>query len=174
MAEPDAAVVYCEWTMEFKNVSSQQREARAQVAVPPGAVVSRVTLWIDGEEREAAFGPRAQTRAAYREVAVGFPVPANGGVMKVKPGITAPLLLDSTERGQFVCPRFLERNFSVPSSLRHELWIASPQRLSIGEVEAAKPVSPEKPFTLRNSWSEAEISRLRESIRRARRNEREE
>jgi hypothetical protein len=184
VAEPDPAVVYCEWTMEFKNISSQPREARAQVAIPPGAVVSRVTLWINGEEREAAFGGRAQTRAAYQEVAVVqrrdpilvttcgpdrvlvqcFPVPPNGGVMKVKLGVTAPLLLDAPERGQFVWPHFLERNFSVPSNFRHELWIASPQRLSDGNTEAAKPVSPEKPFTLRQSWREADASRAIKSV----------
>ena len=39
VAEPDAALVYCEWTMEFKNVSGRQREARAEIALPPGAVV---------------------------------------------------------------------------------------------------------------------------------------
>lgn len=52
ITEPDAALAYCEWTMEFKNVSAEQREARAQIALPPGAVVSRLTLWINGEERE--------------------------------------------------------------------------------------------------------------------------
>lgn len=178
VAEPDAALVYCEWIMEFKNVSSQQREARAQVALPPGAVVSRVTLWIDGEEREAAFGGRAQTRAAYQEVAVQqrrdpilvttcgpdrvlvqcFPVPPNGGVMKVKIGVTAPLILDAAERGEFVWPHFLERNFAVNTSLRHELWMASPQRLKSGKIEAAQPASAESPFALHESVSEDELA----------------
>lgn len=184
VAEPDAALVYCEWTLEFKNVSSQQREARAQVALPPGAVVSRVTLWIDGEEREAAFGGRAQTRAAYQEVAVRqrrdpilvttcgpdrvlvqcFPVQPNGGVMKVKLGITAPLLLNSAERGEFVWPRFLERNFAINSNLRHELWIASSQRMKNGKVEAATPTAPNQPFALHDSLSEDELAGSSRSI----------
>ena len=70
VAEPDAALVYCEWTLEFKNISTQPREARAQIALPPGAVVSRLTLWINGEEREAAFGGRSQVKEAYKEVVV--------------------------------------------------------------------------------------------------------
>ena len=56
-----AAVGYVEWTMVFKNGSSLQHEARAIVALPPGGTVSRLTLWIDGEEREAAFGGRASS-----------------------------------------------------------------------------------------------------------------
>lgn len=184
VAEPDAALVYCEWTMEFKNASTQQREARAQVALPPGAVVSRVTLWINGEEREAAFGGRAQTRAAYQEVAVQqrrdpilvttcgpdrvlmqcFPVPPNGGVMKVKLGITAPLLLDTPTGGQFVWPHFLERNFSVNAALHHDLWIASPRQLSAGKIEAVKPAASNQPFTLHESLSELEFAQTIKTV----------
>ena len=65
---PEAALAYVEWTLEFKNDSRLQREARAQIALPPGAVVSRLTLWIDGEERDAAFGGRSQVKTAYKEV----------------------------------------------------------------------------------------------------------
>lgn len=64
---PEAALAYLEWTLEFRNDSILQREARAQIALPPGAVVSRLTLWIDGEEREAAFGGRSQVKTAYKE-----------------------------------------------------------------------------------------------------------
>ena len=144
--EPAAGLAYCEWTMEFKNVSAVQREARAEVALPPGAVVSRVTLWIDGEEREAAFGGRVQTRAAYREEAVirrrdpllvttcgpdrvlvqCFPIQPSGGVMKIKLGITAPLMLDTMAEGRLIWPRFLERNFGIAPTLKHSLWIQQP------------------------------------------------
>ncbi len=150
VAEPDAAVVYCEWTMEFKNVSRQQREARAQIALPPGAVVSRLTLWVNGEEREAAFGGRSQARLAYQQVAVQqrhdpvlvttcgpdralmqcYPVPPDGGTMKVRVGITAPLVLESPGRGAFQWPEFLERNFKVPQEFKHAAWIESPMKIS--------------------------------------------
>src|SRR6185369_17616494 len=70
VAEPDSATVYCEWTLEFKNVSSLDREARAQISLPPGGVVSRLTLWVNGEEREAAFSGRSHVREAYQQVAV--------------------------------------------------------------------------------------------------------
>ena len=66
--DSDAGLAYIEWTLSFKNSSATQREARAQVQLPPGGVVSRLTLWVNGEEREAAFAGRTQTRQAYQTV----------------------------------------------------------------------------------------------------------
>ena len=54
----DAGLAYIEWTLEFKNYFDRDREARAQVTLPRGGVVSRVTLWVHGQEREAAFAGR--------------------------------------------------------------------------------------------------------------------
>ena len=147
--DSEAALAYSEWTLEFKNDSLVQREARAQIALPPGAVVTRLTLWIDGEEREAAFSGRAQVKAAYKEVVQQrrdpvlvttcgpdrvllqcFPVPPNGGRMKVRAGITAPLVLTSQTNGVFCWPHFLERNFSLREELKHSLWLESGQPLA--------------------------------------------
>jgi hypothetical protein len=177
VAEPDAGVVYCEWTMEFKNVSKQQREARAQIALPPEAVVSRLTLWVNGEEREAAFGGRSQTREAYQKVAIQqrrdpvlvttcgpdrvlmqcFPVPANGGTMKVRVGITAPLALESAGRGAFQWPEFLERNFKVAPDFKHAVWMESPMKIS--SVNNALVATPNgKKFSLHGNLAEGSLS----------------
>jgi hypothetical protein len=178
VAEPEASLVYCEWTMEFKNISQQPREARAQIALPPGAVVSRVTLWINGEEREAAFSGRAQVREAYQEVAVVrrrdpvlvttcgpdrvlaqcFPVPPDGGVMKVRIGITAPLGLESPDRGHFVWPRFLERNFGIGPDLKHALWIESPTALPPAKGGSSPAPTGARPFAVHESVSETELA----------------
>ncbi len=178
ITEPDAALAYCEWTMEFKNVSAEQREARAQIALPPGAVVSRLTLWINGEEREAAFGGRAQVRQAYQEVAVVrrrdpvlvttcgpdrvlmqcFPVPPNGGVMKLRVGITAPLLLDAADKGRFLWPRFIERNFRVAEDFKHSLWIESPMSLACAEQAASMTHSTSNQFAVRLALPEAKLA----------------
>jgi hypothetical protein len=143
----DAALGYLEWTMVFRNSSQAQREARAQIALPPGAVVSRVTLWIDGEEREAAFAGRRQVREAYQAVvrqrrdpvlvtSAGpdrismqlFPVPPSGE-MKVRIGMTMPLGLASAHEAALRLPYFHERNFDVRDDLRHGVWIESKARL---------------------------------------------
>ena len=139
----NAALGYLEWTLVFKNTAPIAREARSQIALPPGAVVSRLTLWIDGEEREAAFAGRGEVRAAYQSVVrrnrdpvlvttVGqdriamqlFPVPPNGE-MKVRVGMTVPLALRSQQEGVLRLPYFHERNFDTGDLLRHSVWIES-------------------------------------------------
>lgn len=140
---------YLEWIMEFKNTSKLDREARAQILLPPEAVVSRLTLWINGEEREAAFAGAAEVRAAYQEVAVRqrrdpvlvtwsgkdrvlmqcFPVPRQGGTMKVRIGITAPWALEATNQAHLRLPHFLERNFQLSPELKHSVWLEATGRL---------------------------------------------
>src|SRR5262249_8616545 len=104
----DDATAYLEWIVEFRNSEPLDREVRVQLALPPGGVVSRATLWVNGEEREAAYGGRGEVRQAYQRVAVqqrrdpllvttkgadrvlaqAFPVRGNGGRVKVKVGTT--------------------------------------------------------------------------------------
>jgi hypothetical protein len=147
--DPVAALAYVEWTLEFKNDGMLEREARAQVQLPPGGVVSRLTLWINGEEREAAFGGRSQVKAAYKEVVARrrdpvlvttcgpdrvlvqcFPVPRDGGRMKTRIGFTVPLTLTDLENGYLRLPHFLERNFSLGQEFHHSLWVESKGALS--------------------------------------------
>ena len=59
-----AAVAYVEWTFELKNDAPVPREARAELALPPGGVVSRVTLWIDGQSSARRRSPGATSPAA--------------------------------------------------------------------------------------------------------------
>ena len=141
---------YTEWILEFRNDhESRQREARAEVQLPPGGVVSRLTLWVHGEEREAAFAGRGEVRAAYQQVAVAqrrdpvlvttsgpdrvlmqcFPVPPKGGTMKVRLGITAPLTPLGAQEVAFVWPRIVERNFAFAETLKHHVWLESPQKI---------------------------------------------
>lgn len=141
---------YTEWTLEFRNDhASRQREARAEIQLPPGGVVSRLTLWVHGEEREAAFAGRGEVRTAYQQVAVAqrrdpvlvttsgpdrvllqcFPVPPQGGTMKVRLGVTSPLTPLGPEEVAFVGPRLVERNFALAEGLEHHLWLETPQRI---------------------------------------------
>ncbi len=139
--EEGPRLAYGEWTMEFSNAHPNDQEARGQVLLPPGACVSRLTLWVNGEPQEAAFAANAQVKAAYREVVtverrdpvlvtqVGpdrvlvqcFPVPPDGGRIKIRLGMTAPL----DDAGRLWQPSFLERNFSMSEGLRHALWVQS-------------------------------------------------
>lgn len=130
-------IAYGEWTMVFKNSSSNPQEARCQVRLPRDGRVSRLTLWVNGEPREAAFSTVSKVKAAYKAVAVVqrrdpvlvnvvgpdtvmvqcFPVPAHGE-MKIRFGVTAPL-----DGGRWEMPRIVERNFGTSSALEHAVWL---------------------------------------------------
>jgi hypothetical protein len=109
-ADPEARVAVYEWTMRFRNDTNDPQEARADIRIPTDAVVHKVSLWVNGEERPAAFGHPQKVREAYQSVAVVqrkdpllvtmpapghvlaqcFPVPAHGE-MQIRIGVTSPL-----------------------------------------------------------------------------------
>lgn len=145
--DADSALAHGEWTLEFHNVHCNAQDARCQMLLPPGACVSRLTLWINGEPREAAFGARSQVTQAYQETVaqrrdpvlvnmVGpdrvltqcFPVPPNGS-MKIRLGITAPL--DAQAPAALFMPLIVERNFSIPAGISHAVWVQAPQALEV-------------------------------------------
>jgi hypothetical protein len=141
--DPDLLYGYVEWTMTLRNSEAWPLEGRATLQLPPGGVVSRVTLWINGEEREAAFAGRAAATKAYESVAIVqrrdpilvttagpdrvrlrcFPVPGQGE-MKFRLGMTFPLRpTPDGAAADLVLPSIVEANFAIPSSLEHHLWI---------------------------------------------------
>ncbi|HEY0375861.1 MAG TPA: VIT domain-containing protein [Pyrinomonadaceae bacterium] len=176
--DADAAVGYVEWTLTFKNVSDAQREVRAQVQLPPGGVVSRLTLWVNGEPREAAFAGRDRTRAAYQEVVhverrdpvlvttsgrdrvlvQAYPVPPRGGELKLRFGVSAPLVLEDRSRALLRLPHFLDRNFGIPEEVKHSVWVESkrPLRAESNRMRAERPA--ENLYALRGAYGDAELS----------------
>jgi hypothetical protein len=182
----DDAVAYLEWTVEFRNTGLLDREARLQLALPPAGVVSRATLWVNGEEREAAYGGRGEVRAAYQRVAVqqrrdpllvttkggdrvqaqAFPVPRNGGTIKFKLGITAPLELMDPSNARLVLPAIVDRNFSFAPDVSHSVWIESKQPLaaSIPGLTASRV----GPFRISGAVDDRNLSRTRQVINVAR------
>ncbi len=132
----DSELAYQEWTMEISNAQATAQEGRFQVLLPPGSVVSRLTLWVNDEPREAAFAHKSKVTEAYRSVAVVqrkdpvlvrwispdrffvqcFPIPANGGVMKFRIGFISPV-----EDGRLKLPLIAERNFEVSKRLAHTI-----------------------------------------------------
>jgi len=144
-----AGLAYLEWTFEFVNQSDRQREARTQILLPVDGVVSRLTLWVNGEEREAAFAGRAEVREAYEKIVRQrrdpvlvttsgpdrvlmqcFPVPPDGGTMKTRLGITIPLSMLDEVNGKLQLPRMIERNFNLAHDLEHAVWIESKSELA--------------------------------------------
>jgi hypothetical protein len=180
--DAQAALGYVEWALVFKNDAGWQQEARAHVALPPGGVVSRLTLWVNGEEREAAFAGRGQVTAAYESVVRTkrdpvlvtssgpdrvqvqcFPVPPNG-TMKIRLGITAPLTRVEADNGWFRLPRILERNFAVAADAKHSIWIESKEPLTSTAVVLKAEQPNANLFGLRGQLSHRALSQEFPSI----------
>ena len=143
---------YQEWTCVFTNQSNEPGEARFQAQLPPQGVVSRLTLWVNDEPREAAFSSVANVKAAYKDVVVVqrrdpvlvnvcgpdrvfvqcFPVPANGGKMKIRLGITSPIA-----NGSVLLPYLLERNFTLSGSLEQQVWMQGSAPFTCQQPELA-------------------------------------
>jgi len=144
----ESGLSYTEWVLEFANDNPDVNEARCVIAMPPGSVASRLTLWINGVECEAAFGGVGQVKAAYQDVAIVrrqdpallsnpakgevflqcFPVPAFGK-MKVKIGVTAPLQ-SLGGKSFLMLPRIADENFTVAPRFFHQISAESQRALS--------------------------------------------
>jgi hypothetical protein len=180
----DDAVAYLEWTVEFRNSEALAREARLQLALPPGGVVSRATLWVGGEEREGAYGGRREVREAYQRVAVqqrrdpllvttkgadrvlaqAFPVPARGGTIKFKIGITAPLELIGPSKARLVLPALVDRNFSFAADMSHGVWIEGKQALAASAPGLMASRVDDRLFRITGAIGDRDLARTRQAI----------
>ncbi len=178
--DADAALGYLEWTLIFRNESSGMQEALSQIQLPPNAVVSRLTLWINGEEREAAFARSSKVIEAYDTITATrrdpalvtvtgkdriqlkcFPVPANGE-MKVRIGITVPLVLETSTTGYIAMPYIQDLNYSV--SAAHSIWVESKGKLEIANA-AFKQEARDGIFGVRGRLSNSQLIEIGSPIK---------
>lgn len=175
------AIAYLEWTMEFRNQSAVQREARAQITMPSGAVASRLTLWINGQEQPAAYGKRSQVTQAYQQVAVRqrrdpallnsagpdrvllqcFPI-GPGGSLKTKVGITVPLVFRGGQ-AYLQLPHISERNFTISPELRHNIWVESQARVET-HCAALAATQGAKAIEVRGALSDRQLQNPGEAV----------
>jgi Vault protein inter-alpha-trypsin domain len=182
-ADADGGGGYMQWTLVFSNDSLQQSEARAEIQLPPGAVVSRLTLWVNGEEREAAFAGRSQVREVYERIVrqqrdpvlvttAGrdrilvqcFPVPPQGE-MKIRVGITVPLLLEDRGMALLLLPHFNSRNFRIPDEFKHSVWIESKREMDTANTELVVEQPSADVYALRGQVKDDELAGPKTSIR---------
>ncbi|MEK7724944.1 MAG: VIT domain-containing protein, partial [Acidobacteriota bacterium] len=179
----EASLGYLEWTFIYKNNSTWQREAVGEIKLPKNGVVSRLTLWINGEEREAAFAENGRVIRAYNAVTAKrrdpvlvtkagkdlinmkcFPVEPNGGEMKVRIGITFPLALENEKSGLIQLPYFSYNNFSIPETTKHIVWLESKNSLESSN-QNLKFERDNKVTAMRGNLSNDEIKALNATIR---------
>lgn len=136
---PETLTATVNWTFVFKNNSFENQEARAEIAVPPGAVISDLTMWQDGSARPATIGPtdRAQRENISNDAFQKYtwvdlsdvdpalitdlgrgrvllkcsPVPAQGEA-KVQVTFTERLKPVGLTQASMVLPKFVDANFA--------------------------------------------------------------
>ncbi|MBC7476334.1 MAG: hypothetical protein H7263_18765 [Candidatus Sericytochromatia bacterium] len=174
--DQNAGIAYTEWTMVFKNSADFQQEARTQIKLSAGGTVSRLTLWINGQEREAAFGGKEKVKGVYKNIVSVrrapvlvtsngsdrvlmqcFPVPPSGE-MKVRLGITYPLQYKNKKQANMSFPYFIERNFALNDNFKHAIWIDSKNPIVLAdqkfELQHSKNI-----YTLRTDLNNEDIEK---------------
>jgi len=143
---PDLLLSTVSWTFVFKNENSKMAEARAEIAIPKGAVVNQLTLWNKGEPQEAKFIERKELQDSYKpyldsgtsiatitDVGQGrmlvscAGVPADGE-LKLRMSVVIPMKPDSATTAVFALPKFIASNFDLTGE--HRIRLRSPLELS--------------------------------------------
>ena len=173
--DSDGGLAYLEWVLSFENDSGSGKEARAEIQLPPGAVVTRVTLVERGADVEAEFGSRVRTgqdsQVLYtrdpvlvttagrdRVLVQGFPVSAFAGETKIRLGITVPLVLESRSQVRLVLPHFEARNFRIPYYVNHKIWFESMRPIATEYGGLYYGQMPDNKFMLGGQITDNELS----------------
>lgn len=138
ISKPEKGYFYTEWTLNFKNDALYNQEARALIKLPKNSVVSKASLWINGEEKQAVFAGKNEVTQAYQKIVSKsrdpllvnyagedkvliqcFPV-LSKGEMKIRLGITTNL-----QDKEIYLPKFIASNFENIENLTHNVMIES-------------------------------------------------
>jgi hypothetical protein len=149
-----------EWTFVLENPTQDSQEARAQISLPPGGVVSNAILWVDGKPRQALVCDRFAARQAYQQVVYGqrdpllisdvgndkvlmqcYPV-LPGKKMKVQVDITLPVRTDRRGHALASLPILTEANFDLPKQQKVDMSLDYIWSLKLGnQPESETPIA---------------------------------
>jgi len=150
--DPNAAVEHLTWTMNINKNGYDSREFRAQILLPPGAVVSGAWIVMDGKRHEAVFQAKQSARTGYENaVRQGKPglliasagpsrillqSPAVNTSLNIGLRIDCPMNLKRKDQAEIVLPSMIERNFE--SACKTEVNIQKLSRNSQGSTNSQK------------------------------------
>lgn len=146
-------VASLDWNFTFENVSTIPREARAKILLPPNAVVTKATLWLDDLQRETVIQERDLARNTYVQSVTNhkrdpllvsmagkdsvlvqcYPV-VKGTKTKIRLHIVAPLVVASKTEESLIMPTFEERNFAI--TIPHHIDLSSKSKISLNGTDS--------------------------------------
>jgi len=183
--DADGGLGNLNWTLDFDNYSDSDKEVRAEIQLPPGAVVTGVTQSLGGMETETQFTGRSDfmsggetldrgqprvvvtTAGRDRVLVQSYPVPAFRKGIKMRLSIAVPLVLQTTDQARLILPHFNSRNFQMPGNLKHWILIDSNHPLNsdfgLAVHSIARPHS--NSFQMYGEFSDAELIRPQTALR---------
>lgn len=141
------------WSFVFHNNSSGPCEARAQIQLPPGAIVNDMIFWIQGKARKAAFDSQKVVRSAYWGTLDLRKDPAivsvcgpdrvllhcgpilRGADTKVQVDMMVPLRANSGGTLSFCSPRLIQHNYQVGTDSKIHLESDGKFLVEAGDVK---------------------------------------
>ena len=181
--DADGGVGNLNWTLNFENASDSDKEARAEIQLPPGAVVSGVTHWTAGVESETAFTGRSHMNPDYehrnksqslvsvttagrdRVLVQIYPVPGFRTELKIRLNITVPLVLQTKDQARLIFPYFNSRNFHIPRNVKHWIQISSSRPLNSDYGLAVHSIPRSFGYQLYGEFSDLELMRPETALR---------
>ncbi len=135
--DADALLAVMDWTFGFQNSSTYDREARCKILLPPGAVVTKAVMTVDGVAHEAIIQERQEARETYTAAVKArknpllvsvcgndqvlvqcYPI-RHGSNISVSLKIVAPATLGIDQsQATLVLPSFSEKNFQADAPLQ--------------------------------------------------------
>ncbi len=132
--DSDEGISHMNWRMHFKHSNNSRAELRAEILLPPQAVVNGCSLWIGGVKHNAILGSRDSTRQAYetsanqgeRPFMVSTAGPGRvliqsstgwwGNDVDLELGLSSPVTIVQKDSAALRLPVFAERNFAVTAA----------------------------------------------------------
>lgn len=145
MVSPDSLSSTINWTFVFRNDSQVNQEARAEIAIPPGAVITGLTVWKGGDPLDATFAASGKAQGNINWINVDHDSPAiisdlgrgrnlfhcypiaPDEQLKVNIKTVVPLMLENQDSANLTFPRFIATNFGLDGD--HSLMLESSNKL---------------------------------------------
>ena len=164
------------WTFVFKNSSTSPQEARTELGLPPGAVVTGLTLWSHGDVQDATVAAAGKadgfndvnwkqvnldSPAIISDLGHGrmflhcYPVQQEEE-LKVNVTMVVPLKPDGERAATLDLPTFISTNFDL-SSNDHSLRLHSPTALTCSAKNLVRGTMTGGEVTLSGKLSEKQL-----------------
>src|SRR5260370_36355550 len=91
-------------------------------------------------------------------------VPRNGGTIKFKVGITAPVEITDPSTAHLTLPAIVDRNFSFAPDMTHSVWIESKRPLATSAPGLVARRADSGLFRITGSASDRDLVRTRQTV----------